>query len=675
MLLDLRERIRNSKPIKYTLITIISIPFALVGIGSYFSGGELAPVATVDGQPVSLEELDALKRNQRAQMSRFNGGVLPAGVTEEVIEQSALEELLRAQSVRNVLDEHNFQISDTTLAQFIQRAPEFQTNGVFDKSKYDSEVGRDPRYYEERLRIQLRSTQLQDAIRGSGFLLPQEQERINELATQVRLVDTVRFPAESVREGVEVSDEEAQAWFDENQASYVAPERVKLQYIQLSPELLMEDIDVTDEDAQANFDSNRGLYMAPEQRAASHILLETDGDTEAKIAELNALKERIEAGEDFGELAKEFSADIGSSENGGSLGQFGRGTMVGAFEDTLFAMTEEGALSDPVETDFGVHLIRLDEIVPEAGKPFEEVKDEIVQSVKRTQANLEYGELLEILKDETFNTPESLDAAAEAVGREVVTTDWIDGTDTSDPLLSNPLILQTALSDDVLIDGNNSAPFEISENNTIALRTIEHEEERPRTLDEVREQVVEEVTAKKVADALAVSIQAVRERLDAGETVEAAAEAESGDLILNRFLARSSRDLDVSAMAEIFRFAKPADDQPVYGDVTLADGDAMVVVLREVLTAEEAEAREQAIIAAIDAETGASSDSEAAPEDVAAADDTAATQTDEEPPFDPFNAGIGEAEYRALLRQIRNSAEVSIDREALQQDTSYGGGS
>jgi len=375
MLLDLRETIRNSKPIKYTLITIICIPFVLFGIGSYFSAGGPGYAAKVDGSEISAQQLENAYSQQRRQMAQMFGGQIPEGFGDEAaLRQQALDGLVRQQVLRNTVAENKFTVSDKTLASAIQDIPAFRNaEGGFDRERYMAQLqssGMSVDAFENSFREDTALAQFQAGIVDTSFVLPTEKDLNESLARQVRTVDAIRLPLEPARESIEIADTEVQTYFDENADNYTFPQRAKIKYIRLNRAVLADAIDVTDEEAQEYFDANKGNYLVPEERKASHILLTLDEDaSDAEVNEqteiLSSISGRIASGESFADLAKEFSKDPGSATVGGSLGQIAPGVMVPAFEQAVFALANVNDLSEPVRTQFGLHLIKLDEIVPE----------------------------------------------------------------------------------------------------------------------------------------------------------------------------------------------------------------------------------------------------------------------------------------------------------------------
>ena len=133
--------------------------------------------------------------------------------------------------------------------------------------------------------------------------------------------------------------------------------------------LLGSDVKITEDEMKTYFEENKESFDEKEQVKASHILV----DSEDKAREV---KEKLDAGEDFAELAKEYSTDTSNKDQGGDLGFFARGAMVKEFEDAAFSM-EIGQISDPVKTDYGYHIIKVEDKKPAKEATYEECKDEI----------------------------------------------------------------------------------------------------------------------------------------------------------------------------------------------------------------------------------------------------------------------------------------------------------
>lgn len=664
MLLDLREKIRSSKPIKYGIITVISVPFVLVGVGSYFSGGAAAPVAEVNGSAISRQQLDQAYQQQRSQLARMFGGRIPEGLASEpLLREQALQQLVTQNVIEAEVAEQKFAIGDATLARAIRDQANFQVDGQFNSDAYQAQLrasGMTVPAFEQSYRDNTAIGQFQSGISETAFVLPQEAQRLADLGRQVRTIDAVRFNFEEANAATEVSDEDVVAYFEEQKGSYLFPERAKIQYIELDSSVVASEIEISDSQAQSYYDDNRARYMTPERREASHILLETgNGSEDEQVEQLNQVRERVLAGESFADLASELSDDIGSANSGGSLGLITPGAMVPEFEDAVSALLEIGDLSEPVVSDFGVHLIKLDGITAETGQAFEEVKTDIIETMQQDEADREFFDLRDQLSELSFDNPGSLEPASDATGLEIKTSDWLGVDSDAGPVLSSAAVMAAAFSPDVLEDENNSDIITIDNRHVVVLRVAEYEEERPQTLDEVREDVVDALKAEKTAEQLAELADAALEKFKLGEALSAIAEGNDlAEVFDSEVISRQSTVFDRNATARIFALPRP-DTAPALARVTLANGDELAVSLKSVeIPATDVQAEEPV-------ETLTEADAETQVETLIDTDVEASEAADLPPVAGVVEAGanpsLGALEFEALLENLRANADVEIN--------------
>ncbi len=222
------------------------------------------------------------------------------------------------------------------------------------------------------------------------------------------LIENKIIEMEANKEKVTVSDKEIQEEYQTYADSYGGEEMLQSvldqqgmtkkdleaeieNYFRLEG-LLKPRIEITDEELQSYFDENKESFKEAEQVEASHILVE-DEDTAKKVAE------KLADGADFAELAKEYSTDTSNAENGGELGFFAKGDMVAEFEDKAFSM-EKGAISDPVKTEYGYHIIKVTDKKAAKEAVFEEKKEEIYDILFSEKLQTEYGTWLAEKKEE-----------------------------------------------------------------------------------------------------------------------------------------------------------------------------------------------------------------------------------------------------------------------------------
>jgi len=175
----------------------------------------------------------------------------------------------------------------------------------------------------------------------------------------------------------------------------------------LAIENTLNDVVLSDEDLRNFYDENQSNFVSPDQIRAKHILIADNEEAEEKLAFIQG---ELENGVAFDALATEHSIDPSAQRNGGDLGFFGRGQMVPEFEAAAFALNEPGDISEPVKSNFGWHIILLEEKKPSSAMPFDEVRPQIEQFLLNEKRTQRYQEALEALKSEftvEILTPES----------------------------------------------------------------------------------------------------------------------------------------------------------------------------------------------------------------------------------------------------------------------------
>lgn len=601
MLLDLRDGIRNSKWLKYILVGVICVPFALVGIGSYLGNHGPDYAAKVNGQKVSYNTFESAHRQAQAEITQELGGRIPEGLNlGSMVNSRAMEAVVQQEVLRQSTAGKGFAIDDDYLANQLITAEAFQEDGTFSKDRYEAYLqsqGVSAAEFETQFRSTLLQRQFQLGVVGTGFALQDENELTQSLRSQQRDVSMITLNTQEKADSLEISDEEVNTYYNENTASFNNPEKVKVEYLELKIDDLKDTVEVSDEELAAYFEQTKSQWVTPEKRAASHILLAVDrdastSDVEEKQTLANELVERINAGETLASIAPTVSDDPGSAENGGSLGEFGRGVMVPEFEEAVYSMNV-GELSAPIRSDFGFHIIQLDDIVPEKGQTFEEIKDELKDQYQTEQAELKYSEASNLLANASYENNDSLQPAAEEAGLELQTSDWLD-QNSLDGIGVHRQVLAAALSDDVLNNGSNSEVLEVGDNHAIVLRTIDHQEAEPKPVDEVREDIVKLVQNQKATEELQALADTLIGELEGGAEASVLASENGGEFSETVSVGRSDSELDRAVVQKLFTMPKPGSEGASYDKISSLDGNVVVLVFSGVGQDAEAETQEPA---------------------------------------------------------------------------------
>src|SRR5207302_8587371 len=201
--------------------------------------------------------------------------------------------------------------------------------------------------------------------------------------------------ATKLEDKVSASDKDLHDYYDKNKAKYTVNEKRKAKYIFLSSLKLRSQVTVSDDELRQYFEQHKNEYILPERIKAQHILFKTPGKSPEEIEKIKEkarqVLDRAKKGEDFGSLAKQFSEDS-SASTGGDLGEFGHGQMVPEFDKVAFSLGV-GAISDLVQSQFGIHIIKVTGKQEARERPFDELKEAIRPIVETRKAEQKANDL------------------------------------------------------------------------------------------------------------------------------------------------------------------------------------------------------------------------------------------------------------------------------------------
>ncbi|WP_428772764.1 peptidylprolyl isomerase [Vibrio sp.] len=583
------ERLRegaNSIAIKIILGLII-LSFVFAGIGSYLVGGGNNAAAKVGGAEISLAEFEQAYQNERSrmqsQLGEYFSNLLADPNYVETFRKSVLDRMINDLLLEQHAESLGFRVSDAQVRKLILEMPQFQSDGKFDQEIYQSALRRagfNAESFAEYLRRDLVKNQLINGVQGSDFSLQGEVLAHSKLVSQKRDIRKLTLSTQELAKTIELTDQDIEQYYQQNPARFTRPEQVKVAYLQLSAEALKDTIEISDEQAKAYYQEHLDKYSTAEQRSVSHILIEGDDEDKAQ-----AILDELNAGADFAKLAEEKSDDFGSASQGGSLGWIERNVMDPTFEEAAFGLAKVGDISGLVKSDFGYHIIKLDEVKQPESQPYEQVVAEIKQELANQQAVDKFYELQSELERTAFEFPDSLTDAAQATGQKVETTDFVSQAD-APQLLQTPAIMQAILSPEVKDEGLNSEVLEVAPEHVVVVRVTDHREEQVLPLEEVRDQAVSQLT----------QLKAEQKGLTLAKELVAGLQEGNQQLLKDNDL--SFGDVETidrsSALADtVFSLTKPANDKPVYAEAKELNGDIVVIELVKVSEEADGEVNKQ----------------------------------------------------------------------------------
>jgi len=588
MLLAIRERVMGI--LGWVVLGVIFVTFAFFGLSSYLNSNVVTYAAAVNDVEIPPGTLQRTYQQLRARMQDMLGSNYdPALLNEASLKESALQQLIREELLRQEAESQGFAVSSQLIAARINTVESFKENGVFSKTRYEQVLrmqGMSPGEFERRLGREILIAQLRNGIVKTTAATSMDLKQAVRMEGQRRRFSYLVLPTARAAEQVEVSDQEIADYYKAHSGDFMTPERVRVQYLELDAATLDTGTVPDEKSVQALYDEQSDQYVTEEQRHARHILVRLlpDADEAAITAarqKAESLMQRLEAGEDFAELAREESDDPGSAPGGGDLGFFGRGLMVPEFDEAVFSM-KVGERRGPVKSSFGFHIIELLEIKPEQVTPLDAVRDQLVDQLLSEQRSELFYEQSEMLATLTYEQPDTLEGAADSLGLEIKESDWISRAG-GPGIAENPAVVETAFSEEVLLDGNNSAPVEIGDDHVVVIRVLEHQEAAPQTLDAVRDLVTERLKDEKARALASEQGKALLAAVQAGETLEAAAKKQGLKVVATEMLERRADKPEPGIVQAAFALRPPDDaTTPVYGEYIAPDGDYVIIALDEV---------------------------------------------------------------------------------------------
>lgn len=586
MLNFIRERAQGW--IAWVIVGLLIIPFALWGINEYFGSGGKLVAATVNGVEIDQQEFQRSFYERRSQMQEMLGKQYDSRVFDPQLRQRVINELVEQELLLQNAHEMNYRISDQSVVATVQSIEAFQENGVYSPDRARQVLrsqGLSPAAFEQRVRRALLASQLPSGVSSTALVTDAALDHLIRLQDQKREAAYLRVSLKHFEDPADANEQAVDRYYEDHRDRFMTPEAVSVEYIELNAAELALDEKPSEDALREYYQSHSSQYVVPEERHVRHILItlpEGAGEDEVAAArkKAQALRQRIENGESFQALAKEYSQDPGSAAQGGDLGFIGRGMMEPDFEQAAFSL-EAGQVSEPVLTSFGFHIIRVDEIRPQQAKPFEAVRDELLQAYRRDMAERRYYELADKLTNLAYESPDSLSEVAKTLGLSLKESPFFS-RESGKGIFADPPVVAAAFSDEVLHQGYNSEPIEVGEDHVVVLRVKEHHEAAPRPLAEVADKIREILIREQARERARTAVDGLLQRLRASESRAAVAKELGAKWEQSGSIGRRAAGLDPAIAEALFRLPKPAEGGDSYGSTELATGDLALIALERV---------------------------------------------------------------------------------------------
>ena len=564
------------------IIGLLVISFAFWGV-SFYSGqaGELN-VAKVNDVDISFQSFQRSFSQLRKQMQSVLGGSLSLE-EDTLIKNQTIEKLIESELINQLVIDSGLNITNEKLVESIKNIEFFRNEEGFDRIKYErsiNSIGMASSIFEAQLRMDLLSEQLQAGFFETTFILEPELENILRLESQSRDITYTILSLPSFIQDGEISDSDIDTFYQANPNLFTQPEQVKVAYLELNIKELAKDIETNEEVLRNFYNDNKGDYDVVEQRSVRKLFVKTgekatnENKTKAEAVITSAL-ELVNEGKDFEEIVEqstgetlEFSEHIFMS----------KGIMGKEIDEFLFN-SEEGAVSKVIETKEGFNIVKVVEIRGGSENKYENSAQKVKEDYKNKQAELQFFELSDQLTTLSYENSDNLEIAADAIGKEIINTDYFARDNDLEGLLSDPLIISKSFDPELIRSRNNSDAIELSDDHIVVLRVLEHKEAATKPLEDVRDEVIASIRLKLAREKINETGDRIVAELKSGVNPESVISHSGIEWTTTEKVKRDDMFINRAILRSIFEAGKPNSDEPIITSQRLGSGDYAIIVI------------------------------------------------------------------------------------------------
>lgn len=593
MLQNIREH--TSGWVAKIILGLIIFTMAFFGLEAYLTPTIENHVAKIEGpakfwifgektREISGEEFsrrfDLERQSRRAQ----EADAFDAAAFETVDnKRRVLDQLVDDALVELAAEQAGLAVSPSMMRKAILAVDAFQVDGKFDQNTYLLALqgqGYTTATFEQNVRSDLLKRMLSSEIAGSGLASDSELTAYLKLSQQQRDLRYLEIPVPPMP--ALPTDAEIKAWYLSHAGKYRSEERVAVEYVELVGAAPDASVTVDEAALRQRYEERLANFGTPEQRKLAHILVAIPEKAGADVIEtarkkalgLSALARQ--PGADFAALARSNSEDLGSRDAGGDLGVMEAGVYGADFEKAFNAL-KPGQVSNPVRLPDGWHVIRFTELVPGSVKPFEEVRAEIESTYLESETERAFNTSASKLVDAISENPASLEPAAKALKLALNRT-GLFSRGGGEGFSALPMVRKAAFSEAQLADREISDLVEIEPNHVAVLRVIEHKPAAPIPLVQIRDRVMVDLQADRVAKATKAQAETLLARAGKGETLDQLATSLSLSVAVMPGLTRSVPNPPLQALAsEAFRLSPPDKGKTEIGLARMGPGRYVLV--------------------------------------------------------------------------------------------------
>ncbi|MDQ0082054.1 peptidyl-prolyl cis-trans isomerase D [Variovorax boronicumulans] len=502
---------KYNKIVMIFLFLLIIPSFVLFGVERYQGSGRDEKVARIEGHDITKPEWDQQHRVETDRIRQQSPNVDPTLLDSDALRYATLERMVRDRVLAAAAAKANMTVSEDRLSRMFAQdtgLAAFRTpDGKFDRDAFQRVTGRTPEQYEASVRSDMATQQVLLGVSGTAFTPPALAATTINAFYDSREIQVARFSPESFASKVTVSDADIEAYYKDHTAQFQAPEQASIEYLVLDLEAAKKNVVVNEADLKTYYEQNASRFGTKEERRASHILITAPASMsaadreKAKAKAEQLLADVKKAPNTFADLARKNSQDDLTAKSGGQLDMGPKGSLIAKpLDDAVFTL-KKGEIGNLVESEFGFHIVQLNEVKPAQVPPFEQVRATIENDMRSQQATQEFAKAAEAFTDAVYQSPESLKPAADKLKLTIKTADNVarlPAPGAAGPLASRNF-LSALFAADSLDRKQNTEAIEVGPSQLASGRVTKYTPAHPVPLADVKDKIRAQLVTERAA--------------------------------------------------------------------------------------------------------------------------------------------------------------------------------
>ena len=585
MLQTIRDQVKGWLAV--VIFSIMIIPFAFWGINYYFdqSGGVIA--IEVNDEEITLADYQRAYQDMRQQWQTISGAPVEEAA-EPLIKQRAKEDLIQTELLKQAGKQAGLSVGEQEVWQVIRQIPAFNDDDGFNMELFEVAVSRSgltPAGFLAGIKQDMAIEQLRNSMVATDFVTQPEISAYSSIVHQTRDFSYAVLSSDELKETMVVTDEQIQSYY-ENKDRYMEPEKVRIAYLVLSLAKIAEEVYLEEGELGTYFSENKHNYEVEETRKVKQILVKLPEEPseaaidsqKTKAAELYAL---VKEGKELQDIAVNYAGEQQASVEFSEFGFLTKEVLEPEVAEAVFSMAA-GEISEPVQSRYGFHIMAVDEIqvgseVTLAGK-----REEVEQDLREEKAAKQLYELTDRLAALTYESHDTLEVAADELGLQEQTSDFISREDPGVGIVAEPGVVSAAFSDEVLLEENNSELLELENDRYLVLRVLEHRSPMKKPLEDVRDEIITRIKYEQARDRTRERGETILEQLEEGKTKEELVLEFPLDWKTATGVTQDNENINRAVLRSAFGAGIPEAGRPLLEGASLGTGDYTVVIVYSV---------------------------------------------------------------------------------------------